>query len=73
MDQCEVVDSTRGRYRDRGIEESKPGQRCCSVEKQRGETVGRAQEYWDTGKESPVVFVGVFILCYGGKVKSIPS
>ena len=73
MNQCEVIDGTRGRYRDRGIEESKPGQRCRKVEKQRGETIGCAQEYWNTGKKSPVVLMGVSILCYGRKVKNIPS
>jgi hypothetical protein len=73
MNQREVIDGTCGRYRDRGIEESKPGQRRRKVEKQRGETIGCAQEYGNTGKESPVVLIGVSILCYGGKVESIPS
>jgi hypothetical protein len=73
MNQSEVIDGTRGRYRDRGVEESKPGQRCRNVEKQRRETTGYAQKYGNTGKESPVVLMGVSILCYGGKVESIPS
>jgi hypothetical protein len=73
MNQCEVIDGTRGWYRDRGIEESKPGQRCRKFEKQCGETIGCTQEHWNTGKKSPVVLMGVSILCYGGKMKSIPS
>jgi hypothetical protein len=40
MNQCEVIDGTRGRYCDRGIEESKPGQGCRNVEKQRRKTIG---------------------------------
>ena len=73
MNQCEVIDGTRGRYRNRGIEESKPGQRCRNVEKQRGETISCAQECGDTRKESPVMLMGVSILGYGGKMESIPS
>ena len=73
MDQCEMIDGTRGRYRDRGMEESKPGRRRRNVEKQRGEMIGCAQEYRNTRKESPVVLMGVAILCYGGKVERIPS
>ena len=73
MNQCEVIDGTRGRYRERGIEESKPGQGCRNIEKQRGEAIGCAQEYGNTGKESPVVLIGVSILCYGGKVEGVPS
>ena len=73
MNQCEVIDCTRSRYRDRGIEESKPGQRCRNLEKQCRKTIGCAQEYRNTGKESPMVLIGVSILCYGGKVESIPS
>jgi hypothetical protein len=55
------------------MEKSKPGQRCRNVEKQRGETIGCAQEYGNTRKKGPVVLMGVSILCYGGKVESIPS
>lgn len=45
MDQCEVIYGARGRYRNRGMEESKPRHGSgCVVEKQRGETICRAKQ-----------------------------
>ena len=74
MNQCEVVYGTCGRYRNRGIEESKPWQgRRCVVEKERGETICHAQQYGNTGKERPVVLIGISILRNGSKVEGVPS
>ena len=46
MNQCEVIDGTRSRYRNRDMEESKPRQgRVCVVGvKQHGETICYAQQ-----------------------------
>ena len=75
MNQCEVIDGTRSRYRNRDMEESKPRQgRVCVVGvKQRGETIFNAQQQGNAGKECPVVLIGLSILRYCSEVEGIPS